>query len=122
VIDGLFYSTSAGTVHLRKLLDALATLPDDRGPPLADVLAATACRNFDDGLQVVIATDRSLAELGSRANAPNRRFFLLEAHGFGSSTEAETPSLSIRPWVRVSAPDRVRHALRSGWKEAIHGG
>ncbi|MDB5314111.1 MAG: hypothetical protein JWO38_8313 [Gemmataceae bacterium] len=125
VIDGRLYPTSAGTAHLRTILDALAQLADDRGPPLGDVLAAPVCRSFADGLQVVITTDCGLAALPVRAADPCRRFFVLEAAGFrpGPDPGAGGPTRpAVRPWVLVESPDRVRHALRYGWKEAAHGG
>jgi uncharacterized protein (DUF58 family) len=119
VIGGLLYPTSAGTPHLRKILDALAALPAG-GPRLADTLAAPACRNFD-GVQVVVTTDRGMAAAEARAN---RLFFALHADGFlADPCDATNPVvLPARPWVFVAAPGHVRHALRCGWKEANHGG
>jgi len=123
VIDGRLYPTAAGATHLRRLLDALAALPDDRGPPLADVLAASCCRAFADGVQVVVTTDSGLAALGSAAGESHRRFFVLEADGFAGPDGKPGPPVALpqRPWVTVESPDRVRRALRAGWKEAVHG-
>lgn len=123
VIGGRVYPAAAGAAHRRRLLDALAVLPDDRGPTLADVLAVPACRSFADAVQVVVTTDHALAALGAAAE-PHRRFFVLEADGFDANPDpaGDDVRLPVRPWVRVGSADRVRHALRSGWKEAVHGG
>jgi uncharacterized protein (DUF58 family) len=111
----------AGTGHridgvqaLHRMLDALATLPDAAGPPLADVLAAA---HFG-GLQVVVTTDLTGADV---QGSTNRRFFILESAGFMADDSPMPPKSGLRPWVRVASPSQVASALRSGWKEAGRG-
>ena len=65
---------ASGPGQIRCLLDALAELPEAPGQALAGLLACRACRDFRDGLQVVVTTDVALSGQGrSLSPAAGRR-------------------------------------------------
>jgi uncharacterized protein (DUF58 family) len=125
VWSGDVIPAAAGTRQLHRLLDGLAALPDAAGPSLGELLASPPCRNLDNGLQVVITTDRAVVPaVAARPVAEWRRWIVLHAAGFGgipSPRATPTPVLAVRPWLWIDSPERVPACLRGGWKEARHG-
>jgi uncharacterized protein (DUF58 family) len=120
---GQSFPAAAGTRQLTRLLDGLAELPDEAGPPLAEVLASPACRGFDGGLQVVVTTDAALAGAPASWVTEGRWWVVLQAAAFGVPA-AERPRAAppaVRPCLWLDAPDRIPALLREGWKEARHG-
>jgi uncharacterized protein (DUF58 family) len=113
-------AATAGLVQVQQLLDGLALLPDDAGPSLGDLLTQPASREFRQGPQIVITTDRALARWRpSRGDPDQRRWVVLETAAFGGG--APLDRLPVRPWLRIDNPERIPALLRHGWKEARHG-
>jgi uncharacterized protein (DUF58 family) len=113
---------SSGSRHLETLLDALAKIPDSTESALAEVLDAAACRNFTDGLQVIVTTDRGARCAGRPSHAGNhQRWIILRSRGFcdSSSLSSAEPSLPFRPWLLIDTPADVPVMLRGGWKESV---
>src|SRR5207253_50870 len=61
--NGEVFPPASGQRQLHRLLDSLAALSDTPQHTLADTLNSPACRDFRDGLQVIIATDAALTNL-----------------------------------------------------------
>ncbi len=111
----------AGRTQIDKLLDALACLPEDRGTPLRELLASSACRLFRGGLQVVITTDR---EWCNWPLLPQRgqRWVVLSWAGFAATaTSSCGPGTGKKPWLWIPSAQEIPHLLRHGWAEARHG-
>jgi uncharacterized protein (DUF58 family) len=124
VWHGQVIPSSSGQQQLHRLLDGLARLPDGPGPALEKVLAMPACRGPQEGLQVIVTTDVSLAE--GRAFRPGRdqqRWVVLRAAAFSATLSPSAPpvSLPVRPWLWIDGPQAVPGLLRGCWKEAQHG-
>jgi hypothetical protein len=97
----------------------MARLQPDGRHRLGDVLDGPACRRFDGGLRVVVATDRGVHGLPERiGTALTERFVILDAAAF--SDGADRPgdvALPVRPWIWIDDPGGVPAAVRRGWKE-----
>jgi uncharacterized protein (DUF58 family) len=119
--DRHIIAPSSGSRHLETLLDALAKIPDSTESTLAEELDAAACRNFADGLQVIVTTDRGATCAGRPSHAGNhQRWIILRSRGFcdSSSLTSAEPSLPFRPWLLIDTPADVPVMLR-GWKESV---
>jgi uncharacterized protein (DUF58 family) len=118
-------STASGQGQLHRLLDGLAKLADISGPALADTLASPICRAFTDGLQVIVTTAASVAQMKrSRLAEDRQRWVVLQERAFTDNLlgQPATPSrLPVRPWIWIDDPERIPTLLRGGWKEAQHG-
>ncbi|MBI3407338.1 MAG: DUF58 domain-containing protein [Planctomycetes bacterium] len=118
------FPAASGQHQSTRLLDALAKIPQAAERHLADVLAGPACRGFHEGLQVIVTTDRALAELSGLRPAGHQRWIVLRAEAF---SESPTPSLlapvrlPVHPWLWIDSRERILPLLRGGWKEAQHG-
>ncbi len=112
------FPASGGKPHQSRLLDALATIPDDTSESLQSVLARSS---FRDGLRVVITTDVSLGQI--QTNVPSdARIIVLRASSFDESPAREPPTdLRIVPWIVVSGPSDVANKLRNFPKETLYG-
>jgi uncharacterized protein (DUF58 family) len=118
LIHGQFAPASAGSAHRRALLDTLARLPDAGDPVLADTLATTACRNFTDGLRVIVTTDRALARLPANwATTAETRFVVLHADAFAGAAPNPSLPLPVQPWFWVDDPRRVAAQMGRPRKE-----
>lgn len=114
-------SPASGQSQSRKILDALAGLPDSTTLPLREVLSCPTCRGGRDGLQVIVTTDLTQFHRGcGTCERENQRWVVLESRGFGGNIEASR-GYCPTPWVRVDSPERVPVILRGGWREAQHG-
>jgi uncharacterized protein (DUF58 family) len=112
---------SSGQRHLIHVLDSLAKLPDSAGSELATTLAGPACRDFRDGLQVIVTTDVALARTARSAGENDqRRWVVLQAAAFGASP-APVLDLPLAPWLWIDSAEHVPTLLRGGWREARHG-
>ncbi|WP_165249969.1 DUF58 domain-containing protein, partial [Paludisphaera soli] len=107
-----------------RVLDALARIDEEPAPPLGDLLRSPACRAFEGGLRIIVATDRSAA--GSVAperprSGPPERFIIMKADAFGPDEDdgrmVSAPPAWFRPWLLLDDPDHVAARLRGGWKE-----
>jgi hypothetical protein len=106
---------------LLHILDSLARLPDTAGSALADMLAGPACRDFREGLQVIVTTDTALGSMSiSHGDNDQQRFVVLKSAAFGASA---TPAVDVpfAPWLLVESAEQVPALLRGGWREAQHG-
>ena len=118
--DGQFIPPSSGARHLETLLDALAKIPETTRGTLADVLDTPPCRNFSEGLQVVVTTDSGVSRVeASRGGPDHQRWIVLRSSGFAGSLSSGETALPFRPWLLIDAPDEVPAMLRGGWKESV---
>ncbi|MCL6504278.1 MAG: DUF58 domain-containing protein [Pirellulales bacterium] len=124
VYGGVAISPASGAAQMRRILDALARLPDECPMPLVDLLASPPCRISGWGVQVVITTDRR-TQIRRRDTDGRQRWVVLCATGFVDAFEDDARPASTRPtgqcWLLIEAPSRVPHLLRYGWSEARHG-
>lgn len=112
---------SSGQQHLLHILDSLAMLPNVAGSDLASILAGPACRDFREGLQVIVTTDTGLAALGRfRSEKDQHRFVILKSAAFGTLSNASV-DLPLSPWLLIESVDQIATLLRCGWREAQHG-
>ncbi len=123
--SGQVIAPVSGQQQLVRLLDGLAQLPDTPGPTLIETLAHPACRGFQDGLQVIVTTDRVLADTGLSPSADEQqRWVILQTAAFRGPTDslpAPGDHLPVRPWLWIDAVERIPLLLRGAWKEAQHG-
>ena len=132
-VEGIFHGrlipASAGIAHRRALLDALARLPDAGDPALAETLADPACRNFTDGLRVIVTTDLALSLLPANWGAAGERAMSSSTRTpspgraprrSGKSPPASLP-LRVHPWIWVDDPARVAAQMGRPRKE-VEGG
>jgi uncharacterized protein (DUF58 family) len=126
---------ASGQQQLHRLLDGLARLPDDTpGQSLAQLLTNPVCRNFRDGLQVIVTTDATAASEGRAATRDDRqRWVIPETTAFRDpsggrqppesheSRGASAPRSGRCPWLWIDSVERIPALLRGGWKEARHG-
>jgi uncharacterized protein (DUF58 family) len=124
VWHGVAIPPASGAVQMRRILDALARLPDDCPTPLASLLASGPCRGLRSGVQVVITTDRGTQDRRRRED-DRQRWVVLSSAGFsvaGDHDLRDGPTRPARnPWLLIDSPSRVPHLLRNGWSEAKHG-
>jgi len=121
---GVVISPASGAAQVRRLLDALARIPDDCPTTLNDLLASAPCRGLRSGVQVVITTDRAKRD-GRRKGDDRQRWVVLSSRGFADTEDPEVRTEPTRPfaspWLVIESPSRVPHLLRHGWSEAKHG-
>jgi uncharacterized protein (DUF58 family) len=121
VFDGRTLVPSAGSIAVRRgvVLDALARIGPGAGGTLADLLDLPACCAYQEGLRVVVTTDRGLRRLPLRpARSLHERFVVLKATAFtGEPSPVEVDSLPVIPWIWIDDADRVPQAIRTSWKE-----
>ena len=111
---------NSGPAQLRAVLDELASAADSPRP-LTEVLACPRCQKFRDGLQVVIATDRSRGRVDCEAReAENRRWVVLPTAAFGGARE-DLDGGGATPWLALDSIEAVPGRLLGGWREARHG-
>src|SRR5262249_32198405 len=89
---------ASGQQQLHRLLDGLARLPDDTpGPSLAQTLTNPACRNFRDGLQVIVTTDRAGGGGGRAATTDDRqRWIILATAAFRDRSGGDDSSRTVQ--------------------------
>ena len=117
---------ASGITQTHRILDALASLPDEAGKPLETVLACPRCRGFRDGLQVIVTTDRLHLHAHCQACVTNdQRWVVLRAVSFAETGDEGRPHCESdkhpRPWLLIDSRDNVPQLLRNGWREARHG-
>jgi len=114
---------ASGQAQLHKILDALAALPSEKLPPLAEVLSCPRCRGFRDGLQVIVTTDRAHSHAGCGAcEVEDQRWVVLSAGAFTDTVDvAASCGHCPTAWLSVDAAENVPALLRGGWREARHG-
>jgi uncharacterized protein (DUF58 family) len=132
VWNGEVFPPASGRQQVQRLLDSLAQLSEAPGPALSDALCAPVCRDFQDGLQVIVTTDVALTNL-PQPSAPEvqRRWVVLRTAAFaGGAAISPSPLLEVedgraglplRPWLDIDSAERIPALLRGGWKEAQHG-
>jgi uncharacterized protein (DUF58 family) len=116
--NGQVIPPASGTRQLQQLLDALARLPEQTGPALAETLRHPACRDFRDGVQVIITTDLRSNE--RQGLSPPTRWVVLRSAAFGEGSTAPARPAE-QPWLWIDSAERIPALLRGGWKEARHG-
>ena len=115
-------SPASGSAQIRRILDALAGIPDDAGRPLAEALACPKCRGFRDGLQVIVATDRTHAHGGCGAcEAENQRWVILRTAAFAADGAVASCGHCPEAWLSIDSKESIPVRLRGGWREARHG-
>jgi uncharacterized protein (DUF58 family) len=121
VYGGRSVAAGTGPVATRRarVLDAMARLEPEGLFTLTSVLDGPACRRFDGGLRIVVATDRAVRNLPERiGRARAERFVILDAAAFSEGSERfGSGDLPIRPWIWIDDPASVPGAIRRGWKE-----
>ncbi len=121
VYGGRSVTAAAGSVAARRVrvLDAMARLQPDGLLGLEDVLDGPACRRFDGGLRVVVATDRGLRDWPERAGRVRaERFVILDSAAFSEGSDCSgAGALPVRPWIWIDDPGGVPGTVRRGWKE-----
>jgi uncharacterized protein (DUF58 family) len=122
--DASTIRAASGSAQVYRLLDSLSKLPDRTEMSLSELLARPACRDFNNGLQVIVTTDVALtrAHLTSWRDE-DRRWIILQAGGFdqASAFSTRSPRLPVRPWLFFDGPEQLPVLLRSGSNEARHG-
>jgi uncharacterized protein (DUF58 family) len=126
VWNGQVIPAASGSKQLNALLDGLAGLPDKAGPSLGETMASPVCRNFTNGLQVIVTTDVGVVRANTGgAVGEHQRWVVLQAQGFLGTgvgrTVCQTVLLPICPWLLIDTPEHAPSLLRGGWKEAQHG-
>jgi uncharacterized protein (DUF58 family) len=102
------------------LLDALARLDASQSAGLADILSTPMCRRPREDFQVVITTDRRLAEGALPPSAVPRRCVVLAVGGFGGLA-IEPAGQSERPWIHIDDPAGAsRRLLDRCHREVAH--
>jgi uncharacterized protein (DUF58 family) len=120
--DAQVIAPSSGSRHLETLLDGLAKIPETTESTLAAVLDSAPCRNFTEGLQVIVTTDRGASYAGRPSHGGNhQRWIVLRSRGFcdSFSLSSTEPSLPFRPWLLIDTPADVPVMLGGGWKESV---
>jgi uncharacterized protein (DUF58 family) len=115
---------ASGSAQIHRLLDSLTRLPDKTDMPLSELLARPACRDFKNGLQVIVTTDMALTHAHLRDwRDEARRWVILQARGFDHSPSVpiRSPRLPVQPWLFFDGPEQIPVLLRSGSNEAHHG-
>ncbi len=114
-------SAAAGSVAARRtrILDAMARVKPDSALGFGDVVDGLACRRFDGGLRVIVATNLSLQSLPERTvTARAERFVVLDASAFVEESIRIPPvPLRVRPWILVNDSTDAPSAIRRAWKE-----
>lgn len=113
-------SPASGTAQLHRLLDTLAGLPHSASRPLEQTLASPACAQFNEGLQIIVTTDRVSAAVRRGLRDPEtQHWVILRSAAFG----AEVPSCGISwpVWLDIDSIERIPALLKGGWREAQHG-
>ena len=121
---GIDVPPASGGAQIRRILDALAAIPDTIAKPLAEVLACPHCRSFRDGLQLIVTTDRAHSAGGCRVCATeDQRLVVLTAAAFADDAVAADVCRHDlhQPWLRIDSPEEIPMLLRGGWREARHG-
>jgi uncharacterized protein (DUF58 family) len=124
-----------GPAHTKRLLDALARIPDLAKAPMVDLLSTHACKAAQGGLQVVVTTANSLASLPeSMQRQRGRHFVVLDQERFHTSLgspqgggcpdrEGERPAAAGRRdrgrLIWINRPAAVEEEMRAGWKELL---
>jgi uncharacterized protein (DUF58 family) len=124
VWDGTAVKPASGAPQGNMVLDSLAKLPDSTETSLGELLTQPICRDFDNGLQIIVTTDQALQNARlSQGRNDRRRWVLLQAQAFDRSRVQETHAsrLPIRPWILIAGPDRVPALLLGESNEARHG-
>ncbi len=114
VWQGEVFAPASGLAQTQRLLDSLACLPDAAGPTLIDTLNTSACRQWREGLQIIIASDVAFQQA---TPSDLQRWIVLQSSAFGGTRAA----LSGRPWLLIDAIEHIPALLRGGWQEAQHG-
>jgi uncharacterized protein (DUF58 family) len=117
---GVSIAAASGAGQIRRILDALARLPDDSETGLNELLALPICRGIS-GLQIVITTDRRRRT----RREGQQRWVVLSARNFGETVAPSSGCEEGPPrspcWLSLDSPQRIPQALRFGWTEARHG-
>jgi uncharacterized protein (DUF58 family) len=124
VFDGRVIDAGAGAAHARRLLDALARIPAERGASLGALAELPALGRLPGGLRIIVTTDRGLQRAPARVHRePRQRFVVLHAAAFAGDgpPPGDDAALPVRPWVRLDDPTRVAAQFRQAWKEIVHG-
>jgi uncharacterized protein (DUF58 family) len=121
VLQGRLVSARDGSIQARRvrILDALARLGSDGELTLPDLLALPACRQFRDGIRLVITTDLGMRRV---PRSPSRRvkdlFVVLRAAAFtADGEECESSPPSTPPWISIDDATRIPQCIRRAWKE-----
>lgn len=119
---GVEIPPASGKSQVRRILDALAELPDNTTGPLAELLSCPTCRGLRDGLQVIVTTDRTHAHGGCGVCEEDyQRWVVLKTSGFSPSFESNHCGHCPTPWMTVESAAQIPALLRGGWREAQHG-
>jgi len=114
------FQPASGEKQTNRILDSLAKLSDQPGPTLVETLSNAACREFREGLQVIITTDQALAARSESQAPGHQHWIVLRASAFGACVETAVHS-PIVPWLLIDHIEQIPAMLRGAWKEAQHG-
>lgn len=127
---GTVIPPSSGGGQLLKIMDQLAQVSTEAGPPLNELLSSQAVRAAQSAVKLVITSDEGCRRCGSR-HGEGYRWVVLDRHGFPDSTgEASQPRYTcdeapprkpLGAWLTFDEPASVPQLLRNGWAEARHG-
>jgi uncharacterized protein YbaR (Trm112 family) len=114
---------ASGNKQTQAILDALAALPDSIDQSLADVLACPKCSGFRDGLQVVVATDRThLPGICVACASEDQRWVILDTAAFANDLASTCDrDHHMEAWLRIDSVEEIPALLHGGWREARHG-
>jgi len=106
-----------------QVLDALARIPSQGGPPLERLLTSSSVLRFSSGLQVVLTTDRGIA--GVPVAHLHRRpmhliIFRTSAFDPGVRSVTEPEPLPSQTWFEVAAAVDVPSSFCRAWREVLH--
>lgn len=115
-------SPASGRSQAIKILDALAAISPENSPPLSHILECPVCRNFREGLQIIVTTDRVHAHDGcALCETENQRWVILKTGRFAGETRSASCGHCPDPWLELDTPEEIPAALRGKWREARHG-
>jgi uncharacterized protein (DUF58 family) len=121
--DGQALPIASGAGHKLRILDALARIPADTHRPITDLLRSPIVSRVPAAVRIVITTDA--ARLGThddfRIVSLNRRGFPGGDGCQPTGCDEGRPRRTPKPWLDITSPERLPHALRYGWSEARHG-
>jgi uncharacterized protein (DUF58 family) len=123
VLQGRVVTARDGSIQARRvrMLDTLARLGSDGELTLPDLLELPACRQFREGIRLVITTDLGMNRLPRRTSRRVKDLFVvLRAAAFtedGKDGESSPPSPP--PWIWIDDATRIPQCIRRAWKEVL---
>jgi uncharacterized protein (DUF58 family) len=108
---------ASGAAQIPRVMDALARIEFRSAGSFEEIVGSSIVRRAR-GVVVAITSRLGAARLTAGA-CSNVRLVTLDSGGFSSAPDRSSPADS---WLDVPSPTEIPVLLKSGWKEARHGG